>query len=368
MSSKDRRIIFHHPRPIGEKLTTGSRVRPLRMLRAFEALGFQVELIDGYSQERRGKFKKLTRLLAEGAHYDFCYAENAPSPYALTDPDHLPRATLLEWRFFKLMREHNIPTGVFYRDIYWRFPVFKREHPFWVRLLSYPFYHFDLASLHSRNIKTLFLPSVEMGSHFPSNYSAPPVIALPPGCSPDEQDNASDSFLRKAIYVGGVLPPLYDLSPLFQLMRMLPEWSLTIVCRENERRQTNDLYPWLENPNIKVEHASGDQVQKLLSEANVFFLMRQADPYIAFAMPVKIFEAMGAGLPILSNQHDSAGQLIESEEIGWVLPEVDKVADALRGLDSDSWRRLRDQVLSARINHTWERRAQTVVEALSTDR
>lgn len=360
-------IIFHHPRPIGENLSTGSRVRPVQMLKAFEALQYKVELIDGYSKERRAKMQALQSSIERGKRYAFCYAENAPSPYALTDPDHCPRAPFLDREFFQLMQKHQVSTGVFYRDIFWQFPVFKREHSLPIRLLSRPFFHYDLRTLSRGNIRALFMPSERMAAHFPANYRRPPIVPLPPGAQLREHAATNRPLRKQAVYIGGLLPPVYTLHPMFALMQQLPDWRLTVICREEERRQTDQLYPWTQCPNVQCVHASGEPAQEMLSQADIFLWLHAPDAYLDFAMPVKIFEAMGNGLPILTNTRDSVGELIEREGLGWVEEDIGACAKLLNTLGEASYQTMRSHVLDQRMDHSWRRRAELVVETLMTD-
>ena len=299
------------------------------MLRAFEAFGYKVHLVDGYSAERRAKFRQLARSLESGVHYDFCYAKNAPSPYALTDPDHIPRSPLLDRNFFRTMRAHGIPIGVFYRDIFWRFPVFKREHSLAIRLLSLPFFRHDLQTLKRGCVDALFLPSSSMAQHFPRGFVPPPIVPLPPGASTDLNSETTHTFRKKAVYIGGLLPPVYQLQPMFECMRKAPEWTLTVICREDERRQTDQLYPWTSCPNVSIVHASGEEAQAILAEADVFLWLHEPEPYLDFARPVKIFEAMvklsiksvrwlrpfGEGCFVIMRRTKSLGFLLECKRL-----------------------------------------------------
>ena len=52
-------MIFHHPLPLNPQATSASGIRPLQMIKAFEALGYQVDLVTGYAQERKEKIKQI---------------------------------------------------------------------------------------------------------------------------------------------------------------------------------------------------------------------------------------------------------------------------------------------------------------------
>jgi len=216
------------------------------------------------------------------------------------------------------------------------------------------------------SLDCLFLPSQRMATHFPRYFRCPPIHALPPGCV---QQPLSDSkpFRGVGFYVGGILPPIYNLDPLFRVMAQLPEWKLNLVCREDEYQAAKDIYPWSERTNISVVHASGSRVAEMLREADLFLWLYEPDPYREFAMPVKIFEAMGASLPIITNQNDASGNFIARENIGWAAESVDGCVEIIRRLSNSPHllAEKRQMVLKAQERHTWRRRAETVAQILS---
>ena len=52
-----KRCIYHYPNPVVEKPGIGSALRPYQMLCAFRQLGYEVEMITGYSAERSRKIR-----------------------------------------------------------------------------------------------------------------------------------------------------------------------------------------------------------------------------------------------------------------------------------------------------------------------
>ena len=114
-------IIFHHPLPLEENPKSASRIRPLRMLESFRKLGCRVDLVTGYSSERKHRIKMIKNNIKDGIKYDFLYAESSTMPTLLTDRHHLPLHPFMDWFFFRFCKKNDIPIGLFYRDIYWLF-------------------------------------------------------------------------------------------------------------------------------------------------------------------------------------------------------------------------------------------------------
>ena len=48
-----KKIIFHIPMQIDNNLQSGSQIRPQKMIQAFENIGFDVDVVMGYVNERK---------------------------------------------------------------------------------------------------------------------------------------------------------------------------------------------------------------------------------------------------------------------------------------------------------------------------
>ena len=68
-------IIFHHPKPILPDAKSASGIRPARMLEAFTSLGFEVDVVAGFSGERKRSIARVLEKMKEGKKYDFLYSE-----------------------------------------------------------------------------------------------------------------------------------------------------------------------------------------------------------------------------------------------------------------------------------------------------
>lgn len=88
-----------------------------------------------------------------------------------------------------------------------------------------------------------------------------------------------------------------------------------------------------------------------------------------FTSPMKLFEYMAAGVPIVASRLPSLEEILEGgETVEWSEPgDVDSLAGALNTVLSDSGygRRLAKQARQAVEIHTWEGRAQRIVDALT---
>lgn len=129
-----KKIIFHHPLPLNPNATSASGIRPMRMLEAFKSLGYEVDLVTGYSAERRAAIKSI---------------------------------------------KNKIKSGLFYSDIYWMFDSYDKNLSFLKSVAAKFAYKFEL-HFYKRYLAKLYLPSLEMGKYVPIVQSKI-FAALPPG-------------------------------------------------------------------------------------------------------------------------------------------------------------------------------------------
>lgn len=359
-----RRMIFHHPFPLPTETTSGSRLRLSQMLQAFKTIGYQVEVIAGSTQDRHRAITRLKTLADQGEQFDFLYAESATVP-SLWGKGNIYRP-LLDLGFFNWIQRQNIPAGLFYRDVYWRFP---QAHNTWFlrRYVSTPLYWYDWR-IYSRFVNHLFLPSLAMRSALPGNWPVNRTTALPPGSKIFTTKKNKESQLAPlaVFYVGGITPPLYDLKVMFDVVESLNGVQLTVCCREFEWEMVKGHYAPLDDEKIHIVHASGEDLDVYYTAADIFGLWRKPNAYLDFAMPVKLFESLGHATPILTSAGTAASNFVTREDIGWVIKTKDDLGALLVRLrdNRDLVAAKRAQMLQVRDRHTWPVRAQTVADTL----
>jgi glycosyltransferase involved in cell wall biosynthesis len=360
-------ILFHHPLPLHKSPKSASGIRPQRMLEAFQNLGHEVDLVTGYSAERKQCMSRIRKKVKQGIKYDFVYSESSTMPTILTDPHHLPFHPLLDWSFFKFLNKNNIPIGLFYRDIYWLFDSYGEGLSPVKAFIAKSAYRFDLW-VYQRTLKKLYLPSLEMGRYVPG---VDPTIfeALPPGHNSPELDSSSFSEERplRLFYVGG-LSNHYQLHKLFEAVSDLPKIELTVCTREAEWLSIKHEYP-KPTSNIKIIHKSGSDMEAHLRACDVAVLFVKPQEYREFASPVKLYEYLGFHKPILASEGTLAGRFVYEMGVGWTVQyDVQEVKALLTKLLSNpEMKGLVSQNLE-RIapNHSWQSRAMQVIEDLTS--
>lgn len=350
-------MIFMMPMEIEQRPLSGSRARPVRMMEALRNERRELVEICGDGRTRASLWKQV-----EFGDVEAVYAELSTRPLALTDPDYIPRRPWMDMRMLRRLRRSGVPVGVFYRDVHWCFPQYEAELGFARRVVARAFHRLELKQL-QRSVSHLFLPSMRMLDAVPIDLPRERVSALPPGAHVRDRSRRRGGRLR-LFYVGGVRPPLYDLGPMLGAMSQVPDATLTLCCREREWEEVQDQYRVPDN--VEIVHRAGNELDELYDAADVFLMYWAMTDYLEFAMPVKLFEAMGAGLPVIVNAAGETGALVAREDCGWGVAGEGQLLDLLRELAADPERaraKGRD-VEEIRWRHTWAARARQVIETL----
>ena len=327
------RMIFHHPMPVDVDPKSGSSLRPTQMLRAFESLGYEVAVIAGSSAERSSAAAAVRRRIERGDVFEFAYSESTTAPNSITDERHVPHVRL-DASILGGLRDAGIPVGLYYRDLHWRFPFYKASvsRPKWMVLRT--LYEIEWR-LYRRSVDHLFLQSLQMAEHLPTPWTSGNISALPPGCSPSFSDRpiGGDGSPRattlRLLYVGGITPPLYDLTRVFEMTRESGH-QLTICCRvEESERLPRDL---ITNPRVRIVHASGPHLAELYEWADLALNVYEPHPYRDFVLPIKLFESIGYGVPTVTDARTAAGEFVSAHGVGLVLREGAALLPALADL------------------------------------
>ena len=333
------------------------------MCRAFEKIGCDVVEWVGYRKTREQQFSRITGDLGG---VDFIYSESSTLPLALTDPNHFPKWPNVDYRFFRKAKSQSVPVGVFYRDIYWKFSSFIKSVGLLKAISGFPFYKSEL-KLYAKTAEAVFVPSIEFGSYLPTILSDK-IAVLPPGCDAVDFKKKKIELPLRLIYVGSIQPPIYDLTPLFKGLSLLGDTPLMcdIITRTHDWQEYASYYNV--PPNVTIAHLVGSELENRLKECHVSLLYFNDEPYRRIAQPLKLYEAIGFGLPVITQEGTSAARTIAETKFGWVIGRSSSsLASLLKRLvgNVDEVNRTAQNVWNRRHLHTWEARARKVVERLT---
>jgi len=355
-----KRALFYHPQPLASHPVKGSEVRPVKMQEAFRAIGYQVDSITGFSYERKKKMRKVRALIQEGVTYEFAYVESWNIPIPLSDDHHLPLRPLQDYAFFSFLRRNQIPIGIYYRDIYWQAEEHAYENVWWKRIPKRLFLWIEWA-MFCRYMSHLFLPTWEIRNLLPTDWPAAQTSALPPGCQihPNGETVYTTGKPIELFYVGGVTPPYYDLTSLFELIEDLDGVHLTVCCREPEWAGQASHYQNIDLQDVKIVHASSDEIGTYYQSADLVADLRTPKGYLRTALPIKTVEAIGYKVPTIMRKGSSAANFVEEENTGWTVDSQEEAKHLLQHL-RESRQRIaakQEKIQAAQDRNTWNARA-----------
>lgn len=357
-----KRCIFHYLHPVEENPGIGSALRPNRMLQAFRDIGYEVDTVIGYSSQRKKQIRRIRENIKNGVCYDFVYSESVNDPTALSDQDHIPRHPFMDFRFLKFCRKHGIPVGLFYRDMHWRFSVYRDHVSRWKQMIAIPLFRRDLR-MYRKCVDILYVPSAAMGRLVPHNDTRP----LPPGGQlrhtpvAEKQDDTLNIF-----YVGNVLG-VYDITDFCRAVSQVEGVELTICTPRQSWEAAKHRYEPLCS-RIQIVHKSAEELAPYYREADLFCCCLEANEYTRLAMPIKTFEAIGYGVPVLITKGIAAADLIAEANCGWVVENSAKAFQSLLTClknDPEQIEKTKENVLAISPYHTWASRAVQVSEELT---
>lgn len=357
-------MIFHHPLPIDYNSKVASGIRPVKMIHAFEELGYQVFLVTGSSSERRLKIKELKKNIEKGEQYDFLYSESSTLPTLLTNDNRVPISPFLDFDFFKYLKSKNIRIGLFYRDIYWRFTADLKIVSKVKYLISKLFFKYDLW-WYQKTIDKLYLPSLKMSQYIEKEISSEKISDLPPGCLDkkfSKEIAKHNNDLLNILYIGG-LSSHYEMHTLFEVVSGLEGVSLTVCTRESEWENSKPEYEEYISDNIKVVHKFGSDLDSLYKECDIASLFVKGGEYRSFAAPVKLYEYMGNNKPVIAVKNTLAGEFVEENDIGWCIPYTSECLKELLCYIKENKEVVSDKSLNCSIvsyGNTWKERAKKV--------
>lgn len=314
-----KRCIFHIPYKIDSKVQSGTNIRPVKMLECFKKNGYEVELISGYSNDRKKSIKNVMKKIKSGIKYDFVYSESSTMPTLLTDKNHIPIHPFVDFEFLQYCSKNNIKIGLFYRDIHWKFDQYKKNVSIFKRFVSKFFYEYDLRK-YVKILDVLYLPSINMYKYLNTDFNCK-IEELPPGA---DVVKINKLYKRKnesitVFYVGGLNENLYNLEMIFKCVSKNPCINFIVCCRENEWMINKHKYETYMNNRIKIIHKSGEDIYEYVESSDIMCLHIKPTEYWKFAMPVKLFSYIGFKKPILAVKGTLAGEFVEKNNIGWYL-------------------------------------------------
>lgn len=360
------RIIFHLPMKIDKKHASASQIRPIKLIKAFKECGYEVDVVEGYGADRKKQIAVIKENIIKGIKYDFLYSESSTMPTLLTERNHLPIYPFLDFSFFTFCKRNKIKIGLFYRDIYW---CFREGNKNWKQKVATFFYRYDLKK-YKELVDVFFLPSMDMLKYIPFHF--PHLVEeLPSGLELNihQQKHVKKSEIN-LLYIGGI-GKHYGLKMIFEAVSNISNINFTICCRKDEWEKVEEEYKTYLSDNILIVHKSGKDVENLYRQTDLFCLFIEPMEYRSFAVPFKLFEAVGFGCPILSSEGTWVARFVKKNAIGFTCEyDVHAIKKLLIEIvnHQDELQVYKKRMEEIAIGNTWQARCNKVAALLTTNK
>lgn len=325
---------------------SGSSVRPKKIYDAFLEEGYKVTLLTGLQNRKAERWKNVWNFFKKirVKDYVFCYIEPPAGPI-FNFCDHL--------LFLYIARIKKIPTGLFYRDAYWKFADWYDAKGI-KRSIINTMHKFDWFII-KHTCKRVYFPTKTMGDLFDFKDKEP----LPPACENlSIQSEIKESI--ELIYVGG-MSEQYGGPLLLQALNRVnisKKMNLHLVCRKEEKDKLAD---YIDKEWLKVYHVSGEELKDVYKKANVSIIPRKIDFYMDFSMPVKLFEYISYELPVISTKCKEVANFINKNEIGKVsMDNVDALYECLINITMEDIDKYSEIIKEVKKNNTWSKRVEQI--------
>lgn len=328
--------------------TSGSSVRPKKIYDAFLEQGHEVVLLTGLQNRRGERWKNCIEFFKKirNRQYDLCYIE-PPSGPIFNFCDHL--------LMIYISRVKKVPTGLFYRDAYWKFAEWYKIGKLKQFIIN-AMHRFDLGIIKWTCSKVYF-PSDMMADLFSFKYKE----ALPPGCE-DLYIKKKDIKDIQLIYVGGMSEE-YGGELLLQALDKInaeKRINLHLVCRNDDRKYIGKYEgkEWL-----NIYHVSGEKLRDIYAKANVAIIPRKIDFYMNFSMPVKLLEYVSFEIPIISTNCTEVANFINKNKIGVVCEDnVSSLYNVFMNLTIDDLSIYKENIVKTKVENTWGKRVEQIIK------
>ena len=316
-----KKCIFYLPYKLDARGAGARMLRPKKMIQAFRDIGYDVFVIQGTASERKVLIKKLKTSISDGEEYSFMYAEASTMPTLLTDPGHLPLHPFVDYGFFRFVKQHGIKIGLFYCDVYWKFPNYAGSVKVWKRVCALQCYKYDIRQ-YKKYLDKFYVADKRVCDHLGDHHLSEISSELPPGAENLTVERIIDTDYTnrplRVFYVGGI-GNHYQILELVRSVCETENTELIICCREKEWFQEKNKYEPYLCDRIRIVHNSGDELEQYYSKADICSLVFRRSVYMDMAKPFKAYEYLAHEIPVISTRGTGIGQFVEENNVGWRL-------------------------------------------------
>ncbi len=165
----------------------------------------------------------------------------------------------------------------------------------------------------------------------------------------------------RLVFQGAIVATKLDVQLLARVAELRPEWSIVLVGPRGAGDPTGDLSPLDVAPNIHlIGPRPADDLPQVLRGADVGLIPYAINDLTRSVFPMKVYEYLAAGLPVLATPLPALDGVAAIETVG-SAEELVAAAERELAADSPAARRARSD---AAASHSWEARLEEIEAAL----
>jgi glycosyltransferase involved in cell wall biosynthesis len=265
--------------------------------------------------------------------------------------------------FLTLARALAVPILIFIPDAYQRFPTTFPRTGFKMQMLDWGWRRSVATYLHLADI--LLFPSWGLAACFDVRQSA---AVLPPAGVPSQERPPLSWEPPTILYVGGA-SRRYGSDLLLDAMEKVVARHPAARCQfvtGDANADVLETHPARHAPWLTIEQRTFDELPSAMGSATLTVIPLRVNAYNDLAIPVKLFDYMSFGRPVVATAcRDTAG-LVNELESGLVVDDtVDDIAQGIiRLLENPSLatRLGRNGYRAIQTAHAWPHRAAQLLE------
>jgi len=257
--------------------------------------------------------------------------------------------------FLLYLKYKKVNISIYIRDAYPKFPDFWKELNFY----QYPLYWGWFISI-------WFYLKIADISYYPTStlmclFNHKNADLLPPGCNSLINNFSIES---KSILYAGSISRRYGIEVLVDMMRKLREndemYQLTLVTTSIVNSAI------FEELGIKVSQKSLSETMKGEDKYFISIIPRIKNDYNDLALPIKLFDYMSYGLPVIASDCEEQQSFIRNNDVGYVCncSPIDFASNIIR-LHSEKklLKRYHSNVIKLiETKHSWKHRVEMILK------
>lgn len=358
-------IIFYQPIEMSDALESqsGTSIRPKEIKNAFFNSGYNVFDVNGSIKKRRQQVKAVI----ENNTIEYMYVESANIPMCISNKKHWKIGLFSDLITFYLLSK-EMKTGMFYRDAHWRYPdYFESTGMIKGSILKILFY---IEFIFIKKIfDYIFIPSDEFAKLLPNVKGKAKYIELPPGVDDGCKNRFSEELNHiKLLYSGNITNNgTYDIGKILKEMPKKEFKDVTFVINtpENSWRQYENKKFIIDKLNVIIRHYTYEEMvygdfEEFFNVAVIYLSLPES--IHKAAMPIKLFQYIGMGLPVIGCGKSAYGDFIKKNDIGWVLEDWNEIYPLLSFLKRNPKEIFskHKNVLKVKKDNSWKARVNKV--------